>query len=68
MSTMRDARKAKGLTLLELGSLVGVYPSTISRIERGLIGVSPDVAKRIGTTLGIDPAEIVFMDRKKEAA
>jgi transcriptional regulator with XRE-family HTH domain len=68
MSKMREARKAKKLTVVKLAILVGLDPSSISRIERGLHGVTPQTAKRIGEVLGIDPAEIIFMERKEEAA
>lgn len=68
MSKMKQARQSKGLTLLQLGNLVGAYPSTISRIERGSMGVSVDLAKRIAAVLEIDPAEIVFMERNQSVA
>jgi transcriptional regulator with XRE-family HTH domain len=68
MSKMRDARRAKKLTVLKLALLVGLDPSSISRIERGIHGVTPAAAKRIGKVLEIDPAEIIFMERKEEAA
>lgn len=68
MSKMREARKAKGLTVVKLAVLVDMDPSSISRIERGIQGVTPQAAKRIGEVLGIDPAEIIFMDRNQEAA
>lgn len=68
MSKMKKARKEKGLTLMQVAVKAGTYPSTISRIENGTCGVSPDLAKKLGAILGMDPAEIIFMDRAAPAA
>jgi len=63
MSKIKAARKAKGLTILEVATLIGVTPGTISRVERGLQGMRPETAKRLAAVLGLDPAEVIFADR-----
>lgn len=67
MSKIKAAREAKGLTLRQVADLSGLDPSSVSRIERGVLGTRPDSARRLGAVLGIDAADIVFMERKGAA-
>ena len=68
MSAIRAARKAKGLTAVQVAALAGVDPSTVSRVERGLQGVRAETAKRIAVVLGLDPAVVVFAERAQPVA
>lgn len=68
MSKMKEARKAKGLTVLQLAAMVDLNPSSVSRIERGVNSARPAAARRIAAVLGMDPADIVFMERNQEPA
>lgn len=68
MSKMKKVRRAKGMTLMQVAVKVGTYPSTISRIENGTCGVSPELARKIGTVLEMDPAEIIFIERAAQSA
>ena len=45
MNRFRELRKSKGLTQEDLGKILNVQKSTISRYEKGLIFPSPDVLK-----------------------
>ncbi|MCB1889694.1 MAG: helix-turn-helix transcriptional regulator [Rhodocyclaceae bacterium] len=67
MSKIRAARVAKGLTLRQVADMSGLDPSSVSRIERGLLGTRPDSARRLGAVLGIDAADIVLMERNGAA-
>ena len=52
---LRDARLEAGLSQRELGSLVGISHSQISRIERGLLRRVPyETIAILGATLGLD--------------
>lgn len=68
MTKMKQARQAKGLTLLQLAVQLDMNPSSVSRIERGVQSARPATARRIAAALGLDPADVVFMDRNQEAA
>ena len=57
---IRDARKAKNITLLELGKLVGISESTVKRYEDGSIkSVSIDILKKFSTALNVQPADLM---------
>lgn len=60
---IRDARKAKNITLLELGKLVGISESTVKRYEDGSIkSVSIDMLKKFSTALNVQPADLMGWD------
>ena len=50
---IRRARKAAGLGQQELASRVGITQGTLSRIERGTIATSADVAQRLCDAIGV---------------
>jgi len=50
---VRYYRRLKGLKQKELAELVGVEPTTISRIERGIVILSEDRAAQIATVLSV---------------
>ena len=52
MRMMRAARKAKGLTMKELGKLVGVSESAISQYETGKRETDYETLLKIGEVLG----------------
>ena len=52
MLMMRAARKAKGLTMKELGKLVGVSESAISQYETGKREMDYETLLKIGEVLG----------------
>jgi len=68
---IREARKEKGLTLVEVAGGAGCSPSFISGVERGKVSPSITTLKRIANTLGVhivdffipsdNPAEPVVM-------
>lgn len=49
-----ELRKKEGLTLFELGELVGISEAYLSMVESGKRNPSVDVAKRLGTVLEFD--------------
>lgn len=51
--SIRKARKAKGWTLEELANAVETDTGNLSRLERGLQGVSQDLLNKILTALGM---------------
>ncbi len=63
MTKIKAARKAKGLTVQEVAERCQLTAGTVSRIERGLMGTTPDTAKRLAEVLGLAPAEVIFVER-----
>lgn len=63
MTAIQLARKTKGLTVREVADRAQVSPAFVSKLERGLIGVRAETAKRIAAVLDMDPAEVVFPER-----
>jgi len=54
MSVMRVLRVQRGLTLVELGQMVGLSEAPMSRIERRRRALDADRAHRIAEALGVD--------------
>jgi transcriptional regulator with XRE-family HTH domain len=48
--SLRDARKARDLTLVKLAELVGTDAANISRIERGMQTPSKELARKLFET------------------
>jgi transcriptional regulator with XRE-family HTH domain len=59
VSTLRLERLRRGLSLRALGRAVGVQPSDLSKIERGLLRPYPDQAKRLAGALHLRIAELL---------
>lgn len=53
MNELRDRRKAKGLTLMDVARAAKTTPVTISRYERGKRRPSVKMAKMLGPLYGI---------------
>lgn len=53
MNRFRELRKAKGLTQEDLGKILNVQKSTISRYEKGLIFPSSDVLKSMANCFNV---------------
>ena len=47
MSKLKAARKQLGLTVAQVADRAGVTVGFVSRVERGLVGVRPETAKRL---------------------
>jgi predicted transcriptional regulator/transcriptional regulator with XRE-family HTH domain len=60
---LKHARRAKGLTLAELGDLVGRTPSVLSLIENGKREPRLSLVEQLATALGVPVAELL----KKQA-
>lgn len=56
---IRTARKARGWTLEELAIMAGTDTGNLSRLERGIQGVSQDLLERILSALGISLSESI---------
>jgi transcriptional regulator with XRE-family HTH domain len=67
MTKLRAARKALGLTVYDVAAQAHLAPSTVSKVERGLVGISPEPAKRLAAVLGIEPADVIFVERAPRA-
>ena len=50
---IRDARKAKGLTLKELGEKVGVSESVVGRYETGKQNLTIETLQKVADALGV---------------
>ena len=66
-ANLRDARERAGLSQNALARLAGgADPSNISKIERGLVGVSDELKTRLASALGVPVGELFpFPDRAK---
>jgi transcriptional regulator with XRE-family HTH domain len=53
VSGLRLQRLARGLTLRELSERIDLSEATLSRLERGLIQVREDVAKKLDRIYGV---------------
>jgi transcriptional regulator with XRE-family HTH domain len=53
MTTLRELRRQRGLTLEALAVLGQTDPATISRIERGKVKPKPETVVRLARGLGI---------------
>jgi transcriptional regulator with XRE-family HTH domain len=59
--TLRELRKARGLSLEEAAFLAGVDIATVSRVERGLVRPRPKTAIQLARALGISPSRMRAM-------
>jgi SOS-response transcriptional repressor LexA len=57
-SNIRNLRKERGLTILELATRIESDVGNISRLERGKQGCSDDMLRKIAKELGTSPAEL----------
>jgi putative transcriptional regulator len=59
---LREVRKARGLTQVQLAQRTGLDQATISRIERGRGGIDYDVLDRLCAALDCEPGEILVRE------
>lgn len=52
---MRDIRKSKGMTLMEIAHECGTTPQTIQRLETANMTLSIEWVERISAALGVEP-------------
>src|SRR5215469_2996862 len=64
---LREARKARELTLMQLSELSGIAVSTISKAERGDIALTYDKFAALAHALNVD-FDTIFGRRKRNAA
>ena len=58
---IRAARHAKGLSLQELGDILGVQKSAVAKYENGRIkNIKRSTLQKIATVLDIRPSELIF--------
>ena len=55
---IRQKRKAQNLTLQQLAGLAGADAGNLSRIERGELGISEAMLRKIAAALDTTPASI----------
>lgn len=62
---LKTIRKERGLSLVELAAAVDLDAGNMSRIERGIQGVSPKLAEKIVKVFGegISEMEILYPER-----
>src|SRR5688500_9556952 len=61
---LRDARAARGLSLRALADRLGVWPSLISQVERGLAKPSVNTLYSMASELEISLDELLFVDAR----
>lgn len=63
---LQDKREAKGLSLQELGHMVGCTPTYIERIELGDYIPKPEVARRLAQVLEVPEARYLAWSQQRE--
>jgi len=66
--TLRELRKARGLSLEEVAYLASVDAATVSRVERGLVRPQARTAIRMARALGISAGRMRTMLAEAGAA
>ena len=64
---LREWRKAKGLTLTQLGRLAGVDHGNLSKLERGIFPYSQAVLEKLADALGVSPAMLLSFSPSEAA-
>ena len=64
---LRQARRARGLSLRGLAEVVGVSPSLISQVETGRAKPSVNTLYALATELGVSLDVLLFMDTQPPA-
>ncbi len=62
---LRDVRKDKGLTQVQLAEEAGIHQSVISRIEAGTTAVSLDILERLCEALDCEPGDLIIRTKKR---
>lgn len=66
---IKAARIAKGMTQEELGKIVGVQKSAITKYEKGrVVNIKRGTLLKIASALNISPTQLMFEESPKEAA
>lgn len=66
--TLREARRQKGWTQVQLAEAAGIDQTTVSTIERGAVrNPSWDVVRRMSKALGVRPEALLFGVDRDEA-
>jgi transcriptional regulator with XRE-family HTH domain len=60
MKMLKTIRKNKALSQRDLAKLADVSPTTINRIEQGLIEANPSTRRKLANALGVKPEDIKF--------
>lgn len=68
MTKLQKARRDKGLTILQLAIKVGIDPSSINRIERGVQECNREKARDLANALGVDVLDVIFNKPHEEKA
>lgn len=55
---LRNLRRARTLNQSELAALVGITQQSLSKAERGVLTLSPDVRARIAAILGVAESDV----------
>lgn len=65
---LRRRRRQLGLSLEDLATRVGVSVATLSRVERGLVRIAPELATALATVLDVNVAAEAAAARLSQAA
>lgn len=68
MTRLQKARRGLGLTVIQLALKVGLDPSSISRIERGVQECRREKAHELAAALGVDVLDVIFNKPEEEKA
>lgn len=63
---IREARRARGVTLQQLAYALGMAESSLSRLETGSVRCYVDVVLAIAEVLDIDPMDLLVARSRRE--
>lgn len=58
MRNIRNIRKARGLSQVQLAEMAGLNQATVSKVERGEMNVTLEVIDAIATALNVQPVQL----------
>jgi transcriptional regulator with XRE-family HTH domain len=65
-SRLREMRKMRGLSLRDQARALGVSPSTLSELERGIAGISLQRLQSVAASLSVSVADLLSHDTPSE--
>lgn len=67
MNKIKQARQRAGMKAKKLAEATGLTPAHISKVERGLAGISKVSAQRIASVLGMSVIDVIYPEEKEAA-
>jgi transcriptional regulator with XRE-family HTH domain len=63
---IRDARRAKGLTQVQLAALLGIQQGDVSKVEKGRMRISVEKAPKWSEAVGLDIVTLLYPPQQSD--